>query len=152
MPASHDGGCLCGAIRYRLEAEPLTLYACHCTDCQRHTAAAYGLSMPVPREALHVLRGEPARYEAQLEGGRVWHGCFCGRCATRLWSEPQRMPQLANLRPGTLDDTRWLSPVAHIWTRSAQPGVVIPEGVLRYEQQPQDYGPMLRVWQERTRG
>ena len=50
MPAPYTGGCLCGEIRYRLSAEPLVLYACHCTDCQRQSATAFNLSMPVARE------------------------------------------------------------------------------------------------------
>lgn len=39
--APYSGGCLCGALRYRVTAEPLTLYACHCTDCQRRTGTAF---------------------------------------------------------------------------------------------------------------
>ena len=52
MPAPYDGGCLCGLIRYRLTDEPLTLYACHCTDRQRETGSAFGLSMIVPKSAI----------------------------------------------------------------------------------------------------
>ena len=43
MPAPYHGGCLCGLIRYRVADEPLTLYVCHCTDCQRRTGSAFCL-------------------------------------------------------------------------------------------------------------
>jgi hypothetical protein len=56
------------------------------------------------------------------------------------------------LRPGGLDDTSWLQPIGHIWTRSAQPWVSIPEGTLNYEDQPQDYTALIQAWRERPRG
>ena len=151
MSAPYDGGCLCGAIRYRLSAEPLTLYVCHCTDCQKQTSTSFNLSMPVPRAALELVRGEPGSYSVPLSGGRRWEGRFCRACITRVWSEPPKFPQLINLRPGTLDDTSWLRPVGHIWTRSAQPWVRIPDDTLHYEGQPADMMPMIRAWQARAR-
>ena len=57
--APYLGHCLCGAVAYRLTGEPLTFYACHCTDCQRRTGAAFALSMIVRRAALELTRGEP---------------------------------------------------------------------------------------------
>jgi hypothetical protein len=152
VSAPYAGGCLCGAIRYRLTAEPLTLYACHCTDCQRQSGASFNLSMLVQRPALELLRGEPARYGVDLAGGRRWEGLFCHACSVRLWSEPPKVPQVSTLRPGTLDDTSWLRPVGHIWTRSAQPWVRIPEDTLNYEAQPPDMLPLIRAWQSRARG
>jgi hypothetical protein len=68
-----------------------------------------------------------------------------------VWSEPAKFPQLINLRPGTLDDTRWVRPVGHIWTRSAQPWVRISDDTLHYEGQPADMLPMIRAWQARAR-
>jgi hypothetical protein len=150
MPAPYSGGCLCGAIRYRLTAEPVTLYVCHCTDCQRQNGASFNLSMPVPRAALELVQGSPTHYSVELPGGRRWNGCFCGACGTRVWGEPQRFPQLANLRPGTLDDTSWLRPVGHIWTRSAQPWVRIPGDTLNYDEQPPDMMELVRAWRERN--
>jgi hypothetical protein len=149
MPAPYDGGCLCGAVRYRLAAEPLTLYACHCTDCQRQTGAAFGLSMVVARDHLSLLQGEARSYRARMPDGREKQGRFCGACATRLWGEPPKYPEIFVLRPGTLDDTSWLAPVGHIWTRSAQPWVPIPDDTLNFQGQPGDRLALVRAWQER---
>jgi len=123
MPAPYHGGCLCGAIRYRVADEPLTLYACHCTDCQRRTGSAFALSMVVLKSELHLLQGEPRGSTVTLSDGRQKHGKFCGQCSTRLWGEPVRFPQVVVVQPGTLDDTTWLRPIGHIWTRSAQPWI-----------------------------
>ena len=151
MPAPYEGGCLCGAIRYRLTAEPLTFYVCHCTDCQKQTSTSFNLSMPVARESFELLRGEPGSYSVPLSAGRLWNGRYCTVCITRVWSEPPKFPQVINLRPGTLDDVRSLRPVGHIWTRSAQPWVEIPRDTLNYEGQPPDMGPMIRAFRERLR-
>lgn len=151
MVLPQHGGCLCGEIRYRLDWDPLTLYACHCSDCQRQSGASFGLSMVIQRDALEVLQGEPQEFSLEMPDGRRKHGRFCGRCAARIWGEPARFPGLANLRPGTLDDTSWLRPIAHIWTRSAQPWVEIPGDTLTFAGQPEgdDVADLVRAWRER---
>lgn len=151
MRAPYEGGCLCGAIRYRLTADPLTFYVCHCTDCQKQTSTSFNLSMPVARESFELLRGEPGSYSVPLPGGRLWNGRYCTACITRVWSEPPKFPQVINLRPGTLDGVVHFRPVGHIWTRSAQPWVAIPSDTLSYEGQPPDMGPMIRAFRESLR-
>jgi len=152
MPAPYHGGCLCGLIRYRVTDEPLTLYACHCTDCQRRTGSAFALSMVVPKGALELLRGEPRRYAVTSSDGRQKNGRFCGECSTRLWGEPLKFPQVAVLQPGTLDDTSWLWPIGHIWTRSAQPLISIPKDTLNFEGQPEDPLVPINAWRDRSIG
>ena len=144
------GGCLCGALRYSLAEDPLTLYVCHCTDCQRQTGSSFALSMLVRLEALEIVRGRPDEYSFQLEDGRVKRSNFCVRCSTRLWGV-SRVAGLAVLEPGTLDDTSWLHPVGHIWTRSAQPWVRIPEETRRFSMQPRDEEvlDLVRAWKQR---
>src|SRR5437870_5253450 len=102
MPAPYHGGCLCGLIRYRLTDEPLTLYACHCTDCQRRTGSAFALSMPVFKSGLDLLKGEPRTYAVTLSDGRQKHGTFCGECGTRLWGEPPKFPKSSSFSPAPL--------------------------------------------------
>lgn len=145
------GGCLCGDVRYRLLEDPVTLYACHCTDCQRQSGTSFSLSMVVRNEALELVRGRPEEYAVTLTDGRVKQGRYCGRCATRLFT-PSRVAGLSVLEPGTLDDTSWLRPAGHIWARSAQPWVVLSEDSLRFEQQPGDEGTLalVRAWKGRA--
>jgi len=102
------------------------------------------------REAIEVLQGTPELREVDLVDGRRKRGFRCPRCDTQLWGAPQRVPQLLNLHPGSLDETSWLEPVGHIWTRSAQPWVRIPADTLRYERQPEDVLPMVRAWKARS--
>ncbi|MFT4099508.1 MAG: GFA family protein [Burkholderiaceae bacterium] len=150
MTAIHEGQCLCGAIRYRISDEPLTVYACHCTDCQRRTGSALALSMLVKRTALQVLRGEPVRYFAALDGGRTKAGRMCGACGTRLWGEPAKSPSIIVVQPGTLDQPTGLVPVAHQWVRSAQPWFVFPAGVPLFDTQPSSPTELLALWRQRS--
>jgi hypothetical protein len=149
-PPPYAGRCFCEAVRYRINEEPLTVYACHCTDCQKRSGSAFGLSMWVNRAALEVTHGEAVLQIASGHDDRLRHARVCPQCHTRLWSQPENRPELAVVRPGTLDDTSWLEPVAHLWTRSAQPWVEIPEGAVRYETQPKELTALVRLWRERA--
>jgi hypothetical protein len=149
MSDARPGGCLCGAIRYLLRGDPLTLYACHCTECQTTTGSAFALSMVVTRESIELLQGEPELHELALPDGRRKRPYRCGSCATHLWGARIRFPQFLVLHPGTLDDTSWFEPVGHIWTRSAQPWFRLPAESLCYEGQPEDMLPLVRAWKTR---
>jgi len=142
------GGCQCGKIRYALSGEPVTCYACHCTDCQTQSGAGFSLSMIVPLESLTVIQGEPAKYRRHI-GERHSDQRFCSECGTRLWGNGSRAPDLAFLKPGTLDDTSWVEPIAHVWTRSAQPWVKFASDTVMYETQPEDLQELTRLWRER---
>jgi hypothetical protein len=136
MAIAYQGGCQCGNIRYEIRAKPLTLYACHCTECQRQTGSAFGMSMSVPRDAVHLLQGEPKQWSRGSASGRTVICFFCGECGTRLFHQPTRNPHITNIKPGTLDDTSWLRPVGNLWTRNAQPWVHCNAEMLNYEGQP----------------
>jgi hypothetical protein len=145
------GACLCDDVEYSLVEDPLTLYACHCTDCQRQTGASFALSLIARREAIRLVRGQPHRYSVEMADGRLKRSCFCSRCSTRLWG-PSRVSGLAVLEPGTLDDTSWLRPVGHIWTRSAQPWIQISKDALNFPEDPQqdEWLDLVRAWKNRS--
>ena len=148
MNALYTGGCQCGQVRYELSAKPITLYACHCRDCQKQSASAFGMSMPVPREALVILKGQPKQWRRSSNSGREVICFFCGNCGTRLFHNPSRNPKITNIKPGTLDDTSWLSPAGHLWTGSAQGWVTISGQALCYEAQPQDFTALIEKFSE----
>ncbi|MFL6835047.1 MAG: GFA family protein, partial [Xanthobacteraceae bacterium] len=66
-----SGGCQCGGVRYELSAEPLTVYVCHCTECQRQSGSAFALSLAVARDALAVVKGTPAKWRRVVASDRV---------------------------------------------------------------------------------
>jgi hypothetical protein len=138
-------------VRYVVDGEPRTLYACHCTDCQRRGGTAFGLSMVVERAAVEVVKGEPAPYDARLSDGRTKHGRMCASCGTKLWGESMRNLDFLIIHPGTLDERAWLDPVAHLWTRSAQPWFRFPDGVALFETQPAEpWKELFKLWDARS--
>lgn len=137
MSPVREGGCQCGAVRYRLTGEPMMLVVCHCKECQRQSGSAFGMSLVVRTADFELLSGALGRFERSSDSGRKVGVAFCPTCGTRVFHEPERMSGLAlNVRAGTLDDTSALVPAMHVWTRSKQPWVVIPEGVTQFEGQP----------------
>lgn len=141
------GGCQCGKVRYALKAPPLTLYCCHCTECQRQSASAFGMSMRVRREDVEVT-GKMASFTRQGEGGSRLIGEFCPSCGVRLFHRREAYGAHVSLKAGTLDDTSWLVPAGHVWTRSKQEWVVIAQGKLNYAGQPEDFAALVELWRE----
>ena len=148
------GGCQCGALRYEMTAAPITVYACHCADCQRQSGSAFALSLIAPRAALRVTEGTPALWQrpaSHTASGTPTDCLFCRDCGARLYNLPSRARAIAVAKPGTLDDTSWLTPVGHIWTKSAQPWVTFDAGTLLYDAQPPDFAALGAAWQARQR-
>lgn len=135
------GGCVCGAVRYEITKAPVLVYTCHCTDCQRATVSAFSIGVAVPGEAFRPsgkeLQPAPGGVTA---GGRVKTRWVCPDCGigvcggVKPGTEPPDYTRI--VRGGTLDDTSWLRPTTHFWTRNKQKWVVLPEGDQIYETQP----------------
>ncbi len=146
IPMPLIGGCQCGGIRYEITEMPLTLYVCHCTECQRQSSSGFGMSMPVPRRGFTLTKGETQHWSRRAASGRTVNCHFCPTCGTRLFHTPSRNDTIVNVKPGTLDETRWLKPVGHLWTQSAQAWVSIPLTALLFEGQPTDHAPLYDAW------
>lgn len=143
-----EGGCQCGAIRYRVTGAPLTLYACHCTECQKQSASAFGLSLWVERSDLEIVSGEPRHWERLADSGNTTRCAFCPDCGSRLYHEASDDPGIYSLKGGSLDAIAGLTPVGHIWVRSKQPWVDLAclPGDLVFETEPPDFEPFKRRW------
>jgi hypothetical protein len=115
------GGCSCGAIRYEIASFPLLLYTCNCTDCQTTSGSAFALNMPVLTESFRIMQGSPKGWRRPSPSGADVTSWFCADCGGRIYGERKGRPETINIRAGTLDDTKWLTPVAHLFLRSAQP-------------------------------
>ena len=137
MQASYDGGCQCGAVRYRITSEPATVYACHCMNCQNQSGSAFGLAMRVPAEHFHVVKGELKSFDRPGNGQTIT-GSFCPECGTRIHHVPGKSPDQVSIKPGTLDDTSWVRPTVHFFASRAQPWVNIPDDAQVFDTMPTD--------------
>jgi hypothetical protein len=146
-----EGGCQCGAVRYRLMSPPLAVYNCHCRDCQRASGTTHEMSMPIRRDTLVHLAGTLVSFEKTADSGRVVRMHRCAACGTKVWNEPLASPDLLVLKPGTLDDFAWAAPVGNIWTERRMPWVEIDPALVRFPRQPPDRQPLYDAWTEATR-
>jgi hypothetical protein len=151
VPFPISGGCQCARIRYLLLRDPITVYACHCTDCQTATGSSYALSMYVVADDVEITSGAVTATDFSLPDGRSRQFFGCTECATVLWVAPEQLPTVLCLQPGNLDDTTWFYPVGHIWVRSAQPWVRLAPSALCFDTQPDDPGELVRAWKERDK-
>jgi hypothetical protein len=145
------GGCQCGAVRYRITGWPLTLYCCHCSECQRQSASAFGMSMRVARADVEI---DPDALSFWIrDAGKITeaYGRFCPDCGVRIMHD-RPDSEAVTIKAGTLDDRSWLRPVGHIWTASAQPWVAIPGETLNCEGQPDSYDDLVAAWQKQSGG
>lgn len=126
---TREGGCACGAVRYRLASAPMFVHCCHCRDCQRQTGSAFVLNALIETGRIALLAGEPYPVQVPTDSGRPHRIFRCPTCQTALWSEYGGIAALRFVRVGTLDDPASMPPDVHIYIRSKLPWVALPEGV-----------------------
>ncbi len=142
MTRTLEGGCACGAVRYRLESAPMFVHCCHCLDCQRQTGSAFVLNALIEADRMSLLSGQPQPTAMPTDSGRPHTVHRCPTCGTAVWSEYGGRPQVRFVRVGTLDDPSALKPDVHIYTRSKLPWVTLPDSVPRFE----DYYDARALW------
>jgi hypothetical protein len=152
----HRGGCLCGVARYRLDAGPLGINACHCDDCKKLSGATSILMLLAAREAFVHEQGEVSRYRKRADSGREIDIVRCAQCGVRLWHEPLSSPHLVFVAAGTLDQSSWAIPASHIWAGKAAPGMRFEEDAIVVEGQPASRQTLMdafaQIYGDRTGG
>jgi hypothetical protein len=148
MSEVFEGGCQCGSVRYRVTGQALTLFACHCKECQRQSASAFGMALWVRTSSVALLSGELKTWVRSTPSGRKLVCQFCPACGSRVFHQSADQNQILSIKPGTLDDTSWLRPAAHIWSRSAQSWVSFGQECLVYAANPESFEKVVERWQE----
>jgi hypothetical protein len=129
MSESLEGGCACGAVRYRLLSAPMFVHCCHCLDCQRQTGSAFVLNALIEADRVQVLSGEPKSVRLPTDSGQPHDAYRCPQCQIALWSTYGGRTVTRFVRVGTLDDPSALKPGVHIFTRSKVAWVALPADV-----------------------
>jgi hypothetical protein len=114
------GGCLCGAVRYEVKAEPVFTAVCHCTHCQKQAGTAFTTVVAVPAAALS-LTGALKTYHDTGDSGRAVERRFCPDCGSPIVTELAAIPNLVLIKAGTLDDASWVRPGMEVYCDRAQP-------------------------------
>jgi hypothetical protein len=135
----HEGGCVCGAVRYLVDGNPERVTICHCTWCQRRTGSAFGVEAVFKIEHVKVT-GDALRSYRHISdrSGRWLDQYFCGICGTNLGLTLEAVPDIRSVAAGTFDDPAWLKPETtlfrHIYLRSTRGWVNVPAGIEQHEE------------------
>jgi len=122
---AHEGGCLCGGVRYRVQGDPVAVSICHCTNCQRNSGGAFSVNVIFPKEAV-TMNGSPATYIDTGDTGADVVRVFCGVRGTPLESR-SIMSSVAHtvIKAGSFDDPSGFVPDSEVYCDSSLPWVTL---------------------------
>src|SRR5579872_1784188 len=125
-----QGGCACGAVRYRLTEAPLIVHACHCRDCQRLSGSAFVVNLWIERCYVETDHARLRAARLTAGSGKPHEVFSCPECGTAIYSKYHAAAgDTVMLRGGTLDDPQSAPPDVHIFTRSKMRWFEPPAGV-----------------------
>jgi hypothetical protein len=126
MSVPREGGCACGAVRYRLTSDPLFVHCCHCLNCQRQTGSAFVINLLIEADRVELLAGDPQPVDVPRDDGSQQRIYRCPDCQVAVFSEYGR-PEVRFVRAGTLDEPTGVTPDVHIYTRSKVGWITLPD-------------------------
>ncbi len=127
MEINESGSCQCGSIKYRLVGEVMRLNICHCRDCQKQSGSAFGMSLIVPAQTFQLVSGELKTFQVKVASGRTKTCSFCPNCGVRIHNSTT--PEAMSVKAGTLNNTSWLRPDGHYWTKDKMAWMDLPGDV-----------------------
>jgi len=131
-----EGGCYCGAVRYRAEGDPMFKGLCYCRECQYVSGGSVNVVMAVPTSGFTYTKGEAKGFtRSDLENAATRE--FCPECGTHLASRVPTLPDMLMLKVGTLDDPAVFGkPEMAIFRVDKQPFHPPPEDIPAFERGP----------------
>ncbi len=114
----------------------MALYVCHCRECQKQSASAFGISVIVRRSDFRVTRGEVKVWSRATDSGGTLVCAFCPHCGSRLWHDSGGAADTISVKGGSMDRAVDLRSAVHIWTSRKLSGVVIPETAAQFPGEP----------------
>ena len=130
------GHCLCNAVSYSIDGDPIATVVCHCHKCQRQGGLPFSLNLMVHESQLSI-DGALSTFEDRGELGDAVYvrRRFCGSCGSPIVSELVQTEGLVAVKAGTLDDTSGLEPVAEVWCVDRQPWIELPAMAVSLERE-----------------
>lgn len=133
-----SGRCLCGAVHFSGEAEPLFQAKCYCTDCRKQSGSAHAAMMGVPSDAI-LFSGALTDFQSLADSGNRVTRSFCPVCGTGMRASNERMPGLVFLRASTLDDPSLFSPQMIVWAARAPAWDPVTPGIPAFAERPSGF-------------
>jgi hypothetical protein len=135
--AVHEGGCLCGAVRYRFTGEPRVTSLCHCRSCRRACGAPSVAWVILDAAALEIS-GTPARYRSSPAVVRQ----FCSACGTQLTYQNDASPATIDITTASLDEPNAFPPSREIWLEHKLAWESVSPGIPHYAQSSRGASPL----------
>jgi hypothetical protein len=117
MSETLEGGCLCGAVRFRASGAPKSVFWCHCQSCRRHSGAPVSVFVGFEHAAYTVTKGEVTKFKSSA---RTTRG-FCSRCGSTLTCETTYLPTETHFHVGAFDHAEQLPPGKHVFRNEQLP-------------------------------
>ena len=124
MSEHFDGGCLCGAVRFRAMGKPKWVLWCHCQSCRKHSGAPASVFVSFEHEAVTVTTGRITKFNSSPGTRRG----FCAGCGSTLSCESERLPTEIHIPVGAFDRARELKPTGHIFPEERLPWLRLADG------------------------
>jgi hypothetical protein len=123
-----EGGCLCGAVRYRVTGQATARALCHCRSCRLASGAPSVAWAVFEATDFAFVSGQPARFRSSSGVVRT----FCGRCGTPLTYQAESRPTSIDVTTATLDAADRFAPTMEIWTEDRLPWERLNEALPQY--------------------
>ncbi len=122
------GGCLCGAVRYRIGGAPRLVSHCHCSMCRRASGAPFFTWLTLRSELVAFEGAEPARRQSSAHGWRA----FCAACGAQIASGSSAYPAYVEISAASLDEPGRVRPERHVFWPDRLPWVDCDDGLPRH--------------------
>jgi hypothetical protein len=130
----YEGGCLCGAVRYRVSGPATHPTLCHCSSCRRASAAPMVAWVTFPRAGFALTGEDPVRYRSSPAVVRS----FCGRCGTPISYARDDEPETLDVTTTSLDRAGDFPPADHTWTEDSLPWIGSLDALPRHRRRRSD--------------
>lgn len=126
-----EGSCLCGRIKYTVNAEPGAFGYCHCTSCRKASGSAHAANAPVDRASFDIVEGKSVIREFESSPGKF--RAFCSHCGSPLYAYLSASAEILRIRLGSLDTPFLKQPQAHTWVSDKASWVPIADGLPQFD-------------------
>ena len=133
--ANYTGGCLCGAIRFEVNGEPIREAMCHCDDCRRVTGSAFATNIFFKTEDIVITKGTPKEFQHKADSGNTMTKGFCENCGSQIFTESSGSGGAAKgIKIGAFDDVKNLRPKVELFISRHLPFIKLSDETEHYEQ------------------
>ena len=134
--AQFSGGCLCGAVRYEINGDPVRVAHCHCDDCRRATGSSFATNAFFKEDDLVVLQGTTKTYSHTADSGNNMNKEFCPECGSQLFGFGSGNQGGKVVKVGTIDDASAIEPQIEVFVSRALPVPRHSEPTEKFEKGP----------------